>query len=305
MRTRKVKTNEFKPVCKFPLYVPAVAGRIRDALFAMAGMAAVAAIALGRSGLAGETAGWLVAAAGVAAALFGPVTALAGDIVVGLDGIRVRKGWRREFFRFADLATVERVDVPVAERQRGGTMYRWIERVVLLKTAAGRGIELSLGRDEAAAADFVGLVESGIARASVSRVRIAIGREGRRLGEWRAALEKSLSPGFREVGLDATELEQVLSSTGAPTEDRIGAALALRSARVEGSQERIRIAADASASESIRKALQAVAKDELDEQALEEALAEDEAPQPGDAHVAVRVIAAISSSPDAGAPGSR
>jgi len=64
----------------------------------------------------------------------------------------------------------------------------------------------------------------------------------------------------------------VLESTAAPRERRIGAALALRAASHPEARARIRAAAETSADEDLRVALEQAAKGEMDEQALERAL---------------------------------
>lgn len=101
----------------------------------------------------------------------------------------------------------------------------------------------------------------------------ALDRRERPVEEWRAALEELAlgGKGFRGPALHDDDLQRILDDPGAPLEQRIGAALALRS-RGGDEQGRIRVAAETSVERRVRVALEAAAGEEIDERAIERAL---------------------------------
>ena len=104
---------------------------------------------------------------------------------------------------------------------------------------------------------------------------------GRTIDAWRSALVGLVERGgdYREASLTLDDLARVLEDPSAPAEQRIGAALGLRSLRgsegAEAALTRIRIAAAATANPRVRIALTKAAEDELDDAAVDEACMEE------------------------------
>ncbi len=94
-------------------------------------------------------------------------------------------------------------------------------------------------------------------------------RRGRAINVWKESIESALrSPTvYRLATPTRDQLEQVVEDAKAPAERRVGAALALAS--LPGSPvERVRVAAEATADDRIRKALLDAAEGTLDEDAV-------------------------------------
>lgn len=104
-------------------------------------------------------------------------------------------------------------------------------------------------------------------------------RGGRSLEAWRASLRALLDrqSTYREVGLTREQLLAVLESPAAPAERRVAAAVSLSAAAEPEIAARIRAAAEACARPQVRIALAGVAGGEIDDAAIESAIAEDEA----------------------------
>jgi hypothetical protein len=100
-------------------------------------------------------------------------------------------------------------------------------------------------------------------------------RRGRPAPAWRAALRCLMAEAgadYRTAKLTREQALAVLEDGGAPAELRIGAALALSSARDRATAERLRIAAEGCASCDVRIALEQAADGEVDEGTLDRAL---------------------------------
>jgi hypothetical protein len=111
--------------------------------------------------------------------------------------------------------------------------------------------------------------QSQVARAA------ALERHGRPFARWRAELASLAQQGAdyrRNAGLARDDLQRVLEDASAPTEHRVGAAVALAAAGEVDIRRRVRIAAAACADRDLRAALEAAAEEELDEAKLERAL---------------------------------
>lgn len=102
----------------------------------------------------------------------------------------------------------------------------------------------------------------------------ALDRAGRSIEEWRAALSTLAddAQAYRGLSLGREALERVLYDATAPAERRIGAALAL------GDRERIRVAAQNTANEHLRIALEKASDGELEDAAVEDAIAAESPP---------------------------
>jgi hypothetical protein len=206
---------------------------------------------------------------GLFALHFNLVRAVLGpaQVVVGADGIVVEHGFRNRFVPHDRLASVvvkhDAVDLTLTD----GSRVRARARHLTVEEQA----ELS-ARVEAALAAFR---RGGIAAESLSR----LDRGGRALGDWRAALHAILEQhgSYRETPLTRDQLLEVLESAAAPAERRLGAALSLSAAGDADVSARIRVAAEACANPRVRIALAKVADGGIDDDAINEAIAEDEA----------------------------
>ena len=126
---------------------------------------------------------------------------------------------------------------------------------------------------------IVSRITDAIAASEQKRTDVtsSLARGSRSIAEWRAWLRTAAtaSGGFRDATLPVESLEALLADPGASTEERIGAAIALRESGVLGPanvQNRIRVAAEATANPHVRVALLAAAEDEIDETVLDKAL---------------------------------
>ena len=92
--------------------------------------------------------------------------------------------------------------------------------------------------------------------------------------EWRNRLQAFVAGGgYRIAARPATiVLAEQMSAPRVSTEERVGAALALRVASPADAVQRIRVAAQQCVDARAREALEAVAADEIDEQAIDRAL---------------------------------
>ncbi len=195
-------------------------------------------------------------------ATFGPA-----QIVVGADGIVVEHGLRDRFVPHDRLASFtvkhDAVDLTLTDGSRVRARARHLTDEQQAELRA---------RIEAALAVFR---RGGAAAGSLAR----LDRAGRALADWRTSLQAILEQhgSYRETPLTRDQLFEVLESAASPAEHRLGAALSLSAAGDANVQERIRVAADACANPRVRIALAKVADGGIDDGAIDEAIAEDEA----------------------------
>lgn len=184
-----------------------------------------------------------------------------GRVVVGSDGVRIHRLFSEIWMPYAELDQVK-------VKERTLTLFgRGRAQTVEVRTPMP---DVALGladRIEQAMALRGGAQEAGVGAA-------ALERRGRPLAAWREAVRALLAhdAGYRAAALTPEDVMSVLGDPEAPREQRIGAALALRAAGHPEAPQRIRIAADASADEPLRHALEQAADEALEEAALEEAL---------------------------------
>lgn len=100
----------------------------------------------------------------------------------------------------------------------------------------------------------------------------------RTVADWLHGLETLVNPAhpFRDASLEPSRLEAVLEGSAGHAA-RVGAAFALARSGAEDAPQRIRVAAQRSASPRLRFALESIAAGEADRAAIEGALAEEEA----------------------------
>ncbi len=179
-------------------------------------------------------------------------------IVVGTDGVRIKGTLFQRFVPFAELAQVLHYGSDALRIvRRDGTSF------VIPLVALGRAHVDAVVRRIARA-------QEAAAKAGARGVD-ALARRERSIAEWSEDLARiAVAPaGFRDNALSREDFERVLADPNAPADQRLGAAIALRAADAEAARVRVRVAADATADDDLRRALLAAAEDEIDEAALE------------------------------------
>ncbi|WP_437903837.1 hypothetical protein WME95_35860 [Sorangium sp. So ce327] len=234
------------------------AGCIGLPLFMILWLIVIAAIALPlpASRSAGPVVAWFALALGSTWLL--RRAARRTQVVVGTDGVRIDRPFSSVWVPYAELDSVGR---------RG-------DRLVLSRR--GGGIPVVLRTGEAlteALAQRIRDAHEGAAAGAAPRGAEALERGGRDLAAWREDLRKLLAGGdYRAAGLTPEDALLALDDVSAPRDRRVGAALLLRVAGYPEAQERIRVAAGATADDALRAALERAAEDEVDEAALARAL---------------------------------
>ncbi|MFT3766942.1 MAG: hypothetical protein QM820_15700 [Minicystis sp.] len=187
------------------------------------------------------------------------------QIVIGADGILVRQRFQRRFYahdRVAGLAArTERTTLVLTD----GSQVRLRTRHL----SPAQRAELETRFDDARRAFQAGDAE----HAALSQ----LDRGGRSIAAWRGAIGGLLAQAdvYRGRALTRDDLIGVVESPAAPIERRVAAALALSGTNDDDARARMRIAAEASADVRIRIALQKAAEGSLDDEAMEEAVAEE------------------------------
>lgn len=195
-------------------------------------------------------------------ALWGPA-----EVVVGADGLILRGALRTRFIPFGCLASVDVGSEHLLLHLTDGT------------AASARARHLSAAQIEQLRARLDAATAAWRAGGADAAALSHLDRNGRAPEAWRAALAAlgSRPEGYREAAMSREDLVAVLENPGAPAERRIGAALALSARPDNQDRARIRVAAEACANPRMRIALEQVARDELEDEAIEEALAAEEA----------------------------
>jgi hypothetical protein len=213
---------------------------------------------------AGIALGWLFST--VVSALLCISATRAPEITIGADGVVLPGHLGARFLKFDDLRGAEAVPHGVELRRDDGR----VETMWLPRTSFAEAEAIALRVEEA--------IRAHEAPPSGRAAFTLLERGGRSLAEWRTALGRLASQAttYRAAGLTREDLGAILAHPASSAEHRLGAALALTSAPADGHEERLRIAADACASAPMRVALEKLAAGEVDDRAVEEALAASE-----------------------------
>ncbi|WP_437965628.1 hypothetical protein WMF04_39255 [Sorangium sp. So ce260] len=179
-------------------------------------------------------------------------------VVVGSDGVRVERPFSSVYIPYTELAAV---------RTRGDRLllsHRRSEAAVALGT--GEKLTDTLAeRIREAHACAIG--------SEAPRGAEALERRGRDLAAWRDELRKLIAAGdYRATALSPEDVLHTLDDADSPPDRRIGAALLLRIAGYPEARGRIRVAAEATADDALRAALEHAAEEEVDDAALARAL---------------------------------
>lgn len=187
-------------------------------------------------------------------------------VVVGSDGVSwVRRG-RTRFIPYSALQDVRAENARLTLSLRDGT-------TLVLRARRKDAAETLVAIQERMRAASAAAVASPSASA-----QDALRPGTRKVADWLHALESLVSPAhpFRDASLEPSTLETVLEGTGGHAA-RVGAAFALARSGAEDAPQRIRVAAQKTASPRLRIALESIAAGEADRAAIEGALAEEEA----------------------------
>ncbi|MFO0616950.1 MAG: hypothetical protein U0414_30425 [Polyangiaceae bacterium] len=193
--------------------------------------------------------GALVVCAGAALAFRGT------DVRVGSDGVSYSVLTRRRFVPHARIEDVKQGD-----------------RGVWLTLAGGREVLLpAKGIARARLAEYIDEARTAARASTGESLGALLDRGARSVDEWkRAAAAVAVNPGgYRARSVEPAQLKRIVEDGGAPPERRVAAALALRSAT--GKRRRILVAAQTSADDALRAALEAAADGEVAEEHLAQA----------------------------------
>jgi hypothetical protein len=182
-------------------------------------------------------------------------------IRVGSDGVRIESAGfpGRRFVPYDAIAGVSQLaaGTPIALRAPNGTHVPIV------------GFAIDASRRDVLARH----VHAMIVARSAQGPHVRLGREGRTVAAWRAHIKTLVDGGGYRVAASNESLGDLVGRTGLPLDERVGAALALRVAGTPGASARIRVAAEQCVDPKARAALEAVAAEEVDEAALDRALA--------------------------------
>ncbi|MGK3986058.1 hypothetical protein WME99_23635 [Sorangium sp. So ce136] len=178
-------------------------------------------------------------------------------VVVGSDGVRVERPFSSAWLPYAELTEIRKDgDALLLVSQKSGTL--------VLETGEAVSDAVAVRIREA---------HQRVAGGAAPRGAEALERRGRDVAAWREDLRKLLATGdYRATGLIPEDAIRSLDDADAPRDRRIGAALFLRVAGYPEAQDRIRVAAGATADDALRAALEQAAEEELDDAALARAL---------------------------------
>lgn len=189
------------------------------------------------------------------------------EVVVGTDGAVFHGALRKRRVRFDDLVSARR-------EARGVRLHRRDGSSILLPVVGARG---GGAQEEARASALLRRIEEVLdarAASAVDRPGLAeLDRGGRDADAWREHLRGLAreDADYRRAGLTRAELGNVIEDAAAPVGRRVGAALALAAGEPEEARRRVRIAADASADEELKRALEQAAEGEVDMALIERA----------------------------------
>ncbi len=204
----------------------------------------------------GVAGAFMAAMAWLSAWLLGPFT-----VVIGTDGLEIRRGVRRKFVPYAHIRSVDTLGRDVLLELRDG---QWVTITSSSDDRAHRDAVLERIRRAIENAPAVGASEVALS---------ALDRNGSAFDVWLERLRAAAQRGgtYRNAQLSVDVIARVLSDARTAPERRIGAAVALRAIDANVAAEQIRVAAASSASEPVRVALERVLEDKLDEHCVDQA----------------------------------
>jgi len=175
------------------------------------------------------------------------------ELTLGADGLRWKHGFSRGYAAWRDVVEI------VALYGQG---------VLLRRRSAGHVIIPHSQHDAGHLAGVVELLRRAWERATEPRSAPleALDRRGRSLDAWREALRGLMvSAAYRQGAVTADDLVATLADPHASAERRLAAAMCLTDAGAPDATTRVRVAAEACASEDLRAALERAAEGAVDE----------------------------------------
>jgi hypothetical protein len=269
---------------KIPLYAPA---RRRARIFGGVLMGVVVgALPAALAGMLATGAsegfnGWVVLAVLLPfLALFGwLLTRRLADITIASDGLSWKKGSERRYIEFDQLESVEvkQYELPT-ERWRSESMW-----AITLALANGTKEELGDFEHFLQAEPVAEAISAAKAAWSADRPPVpglgALENVGESVSAWITSLRNlaEADTSYRTTTLTEDQLAEIVDDGAARPVHRVAAAVVLATKDRHAGRDRIRIAAEATANPKLRIALTSIANDEIEDSALEEAIAEERA----------------------------
>ena len=198
-------------------------------------------------------------------------------VVVGADGVALGTGRSMRFYPYRQVAAVQKYPLGVRLRMRDGKsvlLPTWTSAsVALAQPGAAERARPSARLDEARREVLYERIRSAMAigGGDLSLAELSLlDRGGRTMDRWREDLGHLLeTTGYRDVRLDRSRLEQVLSDPAATPTRRVAAAFALSKAKDPAVTNRARIATEACADDRLRIAITRAVEGEIDESIAE------------------------------------
>jgi hypothetical protein len=178
-------------------------------------------------------------------------------VTVGTDGVWiVTHGFFRRFVPLSEIASV----------------WQSISgRPIRLKLRSGETVEIAGFWIDADRRDAIATHVRALLAKPAPHAPLVLAREGRSVREWRAHLQRIVEGAGYRVAASNDSLADLVGAPGLSAEERVGAALALRVAGAADAPK-IRVAAEQCLDPKTRAALEAAARAEVDELAIEKAL---------------------------------
>ncbi|MBS2015460.1 MAG: hypothetical protein JST00_21405 [Deltaproteobacteria bacterium] len=193
----------------------------------------------------------------------------APELTIGLDGVRLRTPLVKRFFSFEGVK-----EVRPTPRGAELVMHDGSVKPIHFFTVS---TPHRIAQRDATVEQIADAIEQRERAAGTATAIAAIAREGRSVASWRETIQRlATEGGYRMATLPYEGLAEVLARPDSSAEDRIGAAIALTAKDPEVAKARVRIAAQTCADPRVRIALERVADGADDDQAIEDALAEEE-----------------------------
>lgn len=187
------------------------------------------------------------------------------EVTVGADAVRCVIGRRTTVVPLRDVIEVQRAPLQLTLRRRGG-----------------RALVMDLHETDLGEWPLFDALQTAVERARRPvPYASALRRGAQSLDAWRDDLRaKGMGlDGLRGPHLDASTLAEIIAHPGSSNEERIGAAIALRT-NEDGGGARVRIAAEPVMDPATRRALDAIAEGEESPAVLERALRGDPGARP-------------------------
>jgi hypothetical protein len=186
------------------------------------------------------------------------------EVIIGNDGLRIRTPLRDQWIPYAHIQSVD---------EKANDLY--VD--VVQPGAASRRIRIAKGSADILPG-LAGRIRMAMALGSngddgQSFVGQKLDPQGKTWDAWKDELRALVAAtGYRKTNISQEVLLSVVEDPDMPPGQRLGAAVALRFADYPQAHERIRIAADACADESVKRAFEEASAGELSERVFRNAV---------------------------------